>query len=477
MKPLIWQSLARVLFFAGVMWADDAAADAVLLATPTAIDRVGREMIDLLTELAAGESDPSKRLPPEPVLTRARIATDAVPLLRVAQSGELSAMAQRREALAALLPQVTLSAGGGQRAYDFGGAYYAGGGRQISVNGRQLLYDFGASRGALNAADKRIEASRLRIDRQRSEILLRALEFFYETQRALLQVRLARENLEARRSFVSYITERAELGASSNADVIRAEARVAEGLDILASAMQRLAVSQANYRQFYGVEAEPYVLPFEEPLTGLQAEEVILTLRNHPLLIEADLNLAAAKDERDAAQAKLLGGVFFEVTASHTDDPGRNAQRNDSAMVVLRSELYSGGAQSARVAQAEAKIQQMQAEFDRVQLELERSAREAFSDFTGQVAAVSARMLVFRSAQDSYLVSKELFAFSRSSLFDVFRTQEDLNNAGQRLIDSIVERAKAKFKLLHAMHRLQPYAEARSCNERSPCNTTSPSLN
>ena len=63
-------------------------------------------------------------------------------------------------------------------------------------------------------------------------------------------------------------------------------------------------------------------------------------------------------------------------------------------------------------------------------------------------------MLVFKGAEDSYAISKDLYAFSRSSLFEVLKSQEDLYNAGQRLIDSIINRAMAKYKLLHAAQRL-----------------------
>jgi adhesin transport system outer membrane protein len=117
---------------------------------------------------------------------------------------------------------------------------------------------------------------------------------------------------------------------------------------------------------------------------------------------------------------------------------------------MFRSELYAGGAQSARVEQAVAKVEQAEFEVERVKQDLLRSMREAYADYNGQVAGVAARMLVFKGAEDSYAIAKDLYAFSRSSLFEVLKSQEDLFNAGQRLIDSVVNRAEAKYKLLHA---------------------------
>jgi outer membrane protein TolC len=68
-------------------------------------------------------------------------------------------------------------------------------------------------------------------------------------------------------------------------------------------------------------------------------------------------------------------------------------------------------------------------------------------------------MLVFKGAEDSYAISKDLYAFSRSSLFEVLKSQEDLFNAGQRLIDSVVNRAVAKYKLLNAGQLLMARVE------------------
>lgn len=91
--------------------------------------------------------------------------------------------------------------------------------------------------------------------------------------------------------------------------------------------------------------------------------------------------------------------------------------------------------------------------------DLIRNLRDSYSDYNGQVAAVSARMLVFKGAEDSYGISKDLYAFSRSSLFEVLKSQEDLFNAGQRLIDSVINRAVARYKLLHAGQMLMSRVE------------------
>jgi adhesin transport system outer membrane protein len=422
----------------------------------TAIELIGRDLVRLLNQLTEGEKDPTKRLPITPILNKATKAVQDSPIFQQAQSNKKSLEGQRKEVRAGLLPQISLGTGSGTRDYDVSsgsGGYtrYSGDYATRTLTAKQLLYDFGGVWSSMTATEKRLIAAELKAEAQRSEIFLQSLKIFYETQRGLLQVRLARENLQARRAFVNFIRERSDLGASSSADVVRAESRVAEALDSLSTALQTLAQAQASYRQFYNAEAEPYILPKEISYEGLDIQNMEQFLDKHPAKIETEMNLQAARDELSAAKSKYIGGLYLEISKGQSKNPGSSQFIADNTtMLMFRSDLYAGGAQSARIEQAVAKVEQAEFEVERVKQDLLRSMREAYAEYNGQVAGVAARMLVFKGAEDSYAIAKDLYAFSRSSLFEVLKSQEDLFNAGQRLIDSIVNRAQTKYKLLHA---------------------------
>ena len=176
----------------------------------TAIELIGRDLVRLLNQLTEGERDPTKRLPVSPVLDKATKAVESSPTFQQAQSNKKSLEGQRKEARAGLLPQISLGTGSGKRDYDASastGGYtrYSGDYTTRSLSAKQLLYDFGGAWSSMTAAEKRLMATELKVQAQRSEIFLQALKIFYETQRGLLQVRLARENLQARRAFVNFI--------------------------------------------------------------------------------------------------------------------------------------------------------------------------------------------------------------------------------------------------------------------------------
>jgi outer membrane protein TolC len=422
----------------------------------SAIESIGRELVVLLNQLGESENDPTRRLPLKPMLEKAEKAVSASPIFKQADIAKSGAEASIKESMSGYYPQINMGTGSGYRNYDYSNSLSLSGSYQSSsITVKQMLYDFEGTKSGVMASENRQTAVKLKSDYVRSEVMLQAIKTFYETQRTLLQVRLARENLQARRSFVSFIRERSDLGASSSADVIRAESRVAEGLDALSTALQALSQAQAGYRQFYNTEAEPYILPVELPFGDFDQQDLEKYIQNHPLNLEAEMNMLAARNDLNVARAKFIGGVYLEISRSDTKSPGETRFKSDNtAMVFFRSDLYTGGAATARVEQAKSKALQAEFEYDRTKQDLLRGLREALSEYNGHVASVGARMLVYKGAEDSYGISKDLYAFSRSSLFEVLKSQEDLFNSGQRLIDSIISRAISRYKLMHATHLL-----------------------
>lgn len=423
------------------------------------IDLIGREMAKIMQELSDGEKDPTKRLPIEPVIKAAREAVEKSPsVLQIGSSLDLYS-AQKDEIIAGKRPQVSASIGGGNRKFETessgtvisnSGAY-----QSRSVSASQLLFDFGSVDNQINAAESRGEAAIAELRTIKGQIFLDSIVAFYEVQRSLLQLRLARENVNSRRAFVEFVRDRADLGASSAADAVRAESRVAEAMDLMSSAAQSLARAQAVYRQYYGIEAQPYALPREISVDELNFLDLEAYLDSHPDAIRTRLLVDAAQKDYKAVIGQQRGALSFQASMSQTKNPGSSNFLDDRTLTLsFESKLYAGGSKEALVRQFEARLTQAKFERDRVYLDIQRNLRDAFAEYEGKLAGVSARILVTEGAENSYEISKEMYAFSRISLFELLKTQEELFSAGQRLIDSIVDRALSKYRLLHAAQQL-----------------------
>ena len=423
------------------------------------IDLIGREMSRIMQELSDGEKDPTKRLPIEPVIEAAKEAVSKSPtVLQIGSSLELY-LAQKDEITAGKRPQVSASVGGGNRKFETESAgtvvSNSGAYQSRSVSASQLVFDFGSVDNQIGATEIRGEAATAELRAIKGQIFLDAISAFYEVQRSLLQLRLARENVNSRRAFVEFVRDRADLGASSAADVVRAESRVAEAMDLMSSAAQSLARSQAVYRQYYGKEAQPYALPREISVDELDFLDLEAYLDSHPDAVRTRLLVDAAQKDYRATVGQQRGALNFQASMSQTKNPGSSNFLDDRTLTLnFESKLYAGGSKDALLRQSEAQLAQAKFERDRVYLEIQRNLRDAFAEYEGKLAGVSARILVTEGAENSYEISKEMYAFSRISLFELLKTQEELFSAGQRLIDSIVDRALSKYRLLHAAQQL-----------------------
>ena len=424
------------------------------------IESIGNDMINLLDELSFGEVDPTQRLDVEPVFQNATNAVNNSPVFREAQAQKTYLLSVKNELDTAFNPTVTADGGIGRRTFssnasDGSTIRTTGNFIEQSITTSKMLFDFGANETQKQAAQFNILAVDSKIESTKSELLLEAIIAFYEVQRNLLQSRLARENLQARKTFVNFIRERNTLGASSSADVVRAESRVAEALDLLSSALRSLSEAQARYRQYYNSEAEPYILPREINVEDLELFEVEKYALQNPAFIEAEYQIKVILAQIDTLKAQKYGRVVVQGTLSNSRSPGQNNFNDDiSVGLNFQTELYSGGVEESKLEQAQARLLQAELSRDSIRVGIIKEFREKFATYEGELSAVDARLLVLDGSKETYSITKELYAFSRISLFEVLSSQEELFNSGRQLIDSVVNRAIAKYRLSHATQTL-----------------------
>ena len=424
------------------------------------IESIGNDMINLLDDLSFGEVDPTQRLSMEPVFQNAANAVNNSPVFREAQAQKTYLLSVKNELDTAFNPTVTADGGVGRRTFSSNtsnGSTVRTTGNFIeqSITTSKMLFDFGATDAQKQAAQYNILAVDSKIESTKSELLLEAIIAFYEVQRNLLQSRLARENLQARKTFVNFIRERNTLGASSSADVVRAESRVAEALDLLSSALRSLSEAQARYRQYYNSEAEPYILPREINVEDLELFEVEKYALQNPSFIEAEYQIKVIMAQIDTLKAQKYGRVVVQGTLSNSRSPGQSNFNDDiSVGLNFQTELYSGGVEESKLEQAQARLLQAELSRDSIRVGIIKELREKFATYEGELSAVDARLLVLDGSKETYSITKELYAFSRISLFEVLSSQEELFNSGRQLIDSIVDRAIAKYRLSHATQTL-----------------------
>jgi adhesin transport system outer membrane protein len=429
---------------------------------PLRVHAVGDQLIGFLDGVIRDSQEPGRRIAFGPLREKISRAVDENPdALALGEQRSLVGE-QTREAFAAFLPQVSSNSDGGQRRYGrntvIGSPEREQNGLALGLTIRQTVYDFGAIGGSVDAARQRERAVDARIDAKRSELLLRAIFAYYEVYRSRRLLTLAKMNALARDEIVSFVRERADLGGSARSDVLRAQARLADAQAGIVAADNRLKAAEAAYREAFASDAPAELeLPEDVALDPLRYNDPRAAGLANPQALEAFALRDAARSDAASAKARLLPSLGLEANVTRRDLFGNGDPATDRSVVgVIRYNFYTGGAETARRNQAVQRAAQAEQEAQSAVRQLERAIRQGTGDVENSDAALATRRDAVNVAIASLAAVREQFAYRRGTLLDLLRAQEDLFVVGRDLIDTLTDRATARFRLLHLTADLVP---------------------
>ena len=436
------------------------------------VTEVADQLIRYLGTVLQWVDQPGTRAAPLVLAGAVRSAVLAHPEVRLSQEQRETASLATREAYAGLLPQVSANADGGRRRFDAINTPWSNvpahddNSRALAISARQLLYDFGAVSSQVDARTALEAAAAARAEVKRSELSLRALTAWSELFRTQQGVALASMNTASRQQILSFIEERESLGGSPQSDVLRARARLADAQVAAVAAQNRLTSAEAVYREVFDQPPPAQVLlPAAVPVALARYAGLDEWISRSPHLAEARAQTEAAGHEAKAAAAALLPSLHLDLSLRRRDIGGEGVAGNDwTAGLMLKQNLYSGGADLARKRQADQRAKEGQLGEDNVRRQLERAFAQATADVRNSVAAVAARKDAAKVAAVALEAVREQFAFRRGTLLDLLRAQEELYGAGRELIDGVVDDALVRFRLLHLAADLSPMFDLPASN-------------
>lgn len=360
-----------------------------------------------------------------------------------------------REAQAAALPFITGQVDATARNYDPNSILntprqrYETGGAGLTL--RQLIYDFGATQAGIGAAREREDATTARVQNRDGDLALRSIEAWYDLVRARSQRELARLNLEAMQSMQAFLEQRMQLGGGPVSDVLRAQTRVTAAFAAWTTAKSREQVSAAAFRELYREEPGDIDMPVSVALNARQvAADSGNLVRDFPAVRSADAARRAAEQERDQSAARALPQVNVELSAQRRDLVGAGEPGTDlGAFVVMRYNFFTGGADTARTAQAGYRVSEATEQLRSISLQVERALAQALAEQHSAETVLRARADGVTQSIVALGAVRELFVNRRGSLLDLLNAQETVNLSGQAFIDAEIDAALARWRVLY----------------------------
>jgi adhesin transport system outer membrane protein len=359
------------------------------------------------------------------------------PDLRAAQANRRAAFELVDQARGAYFPSADLTLGAGREETDSPLTRAQGEDaqhtrREVELSVTQLVFDWGATRNEVRRFAERADGASHQVANAAEAVALRAGQAYLEVLRLRGQLALAEENVAAHERTVRQVSALVERGAGRRSDLQQAEGRLALAQNVLTQLRGQLAQSEAAYRHVVGQAPGALARPALADKLPAELERMVhAALATHPAVLAAEREHSAAQADRDAARGRIGPRVNLEAGAARNKDidglRGLNEER--FLMLRLRSNLFRGGTDLARVREAEARVQEAAANLGRARNDVERDLRQAWLGLAADRERIPE---LERHAQLSAQVVEAYraqFGIGQRSLLDVLNAENELYNA------------------------------------------------
>ena len=339
------------------------------------------------------------------------------------------------------------------------------------------LYNGGAVKNAIRAAQERVAAGRADLRGTESAIFSRVVAAYMDVLRGQALVALSDNQVRVLATNAEATSDRFEIGDLTRTDVAQSRSRLALAQGDAQNARAQLINARADYIALTGDVPDDLQPP--PPLPGLPDDvrvAVAVAIENNPDLIAAEERAEAAGLDIEVAGAGRL--PRFSVFAGYDyqnflgsvpdrpldpDDPNSptlpspQTARGAQAGVSFRIPLFQGGRPAALQRQAQARELAALENVIAVERDVISQVRSAFSTYRASLALIESSQVAVDAAELSLEGVRAENSIGNRTVLDVLNAEQELLNARTNLITARRNAYVAGFTLLAAMGR----AEAR----------------
>jgi len=322
------------------------------------------------------------------------------------------------------------------------------------------VYQGGALWAGRRAGEASAVAAEWQYQANRQAVILRVVQTFTLLRQAVAQRKAAAQALEAARNHLADTQALKRRGVAIVSDVMDARAHLLRDEVALQSVTHTVAAARDQLQLLLGVSPKT---PFA--ITGVP--DLVLASRdisgwletadeNRPGLREKAHQLEAARARSDAARAPFLPAVNIQATQewnSNTITP-RNGNITIAAEVSVN--LFSGGADRARLQAAEAETVSLQLALADLKQRIHNEVLAAWRDLDDSESQLKANEQVLRQTLESLRIRRLRVEQGLERASDVLDAQTRADRARAEAIRSRFALVIAKAQLLYTTGQLTP---------------------
>lgn len=325
--------------------------------------------------------------------------------------------------------------------------------RRVSLTLTQLLFNGGRTANEIRKRTARATSAELRSLGAAESVALAIVNGYLNVMRYRELLGVAEENIQTHLSILEKIEDGAERGRFNLGDVAQIKSRVARARANHESIRQNMSEAEAAYISAVGRPPEKGMqMPVFNAgdLPGDLDAFIVRALAVSPSVAVFDADVNAAMAAYAASKSTALPEVSLQLLGSKADNIGgvEGSETSGSALMVMRWNLFRGGADYART--QEAFFQKAATEDDKRKaaraLENEiRSTWAARRSAEGQLAEFKRQMTANAKVVEAY---DDQFKLSRRSLLDLLDAQSELFLSQSNKVNAVYSALFANYRLL-----------------------------
>jgi adhesin transport system outer membrane protein len=324
---------------------------------------------------------------------------------------------------------------------------------------QQRLFDGFEAAAEVQRQKARQNSAAERVQDQAEVSALDAVEQYIAVLRDQARLKNADENIKKHEDTLALVQKRAQLGGGNVADVSQAQARLQTAHSTYTDIQGQLRETQTKFLQIVGVPATDL-----EDVTGSDfsrmPENVDLSvqkgLENNPKIRLAKHDVERSEAEVREQTASMYPHLNFEAVGSvnRYNSGLEEVDHNAQFLLVLRYNLYRGGADLARIKEFKERRSEALEQLRVREREVEQDVRSSWAARETQQERIDLLGKQVQANQDTYSGYVQQFDIGQRGLLDVLDAANELFISNDQLIQAQDESLFANFRVLASQGQL-----------------------
>lgn len=336
---------------------------------------------------------------------------------------------------------------------------------QSLVSVDQTLYDWGATRSSIHAAELGRAVSKEQEQQTRLELTAHVTRAYFGAVLGQASLETAREALKSAEADLRRAETIRRSGMSTDADLLSIQVHVAAVREQEIRRSYEAQVATAALNESLGMPLNtPHLLSTEltpgRPVEQTAASYLSAAAQSRPEVKQASLNAQIAERQSSAARAALLPQVSIHgAFEADRQEFIRKGGANWLVSASLRWNLFDGMGSRARVAEAQSNVRTARASERQVTQGVDLQVFEAWANARAAEERLNVAAAVVSQAEESLRITKNRYENGLSTVTDLLRNEVALLDARTRRLAAMHDQRVALAQLELAAGTLSPDSE------------------